>query len=742
MSTSFSRLTSDSDASDRAARKLRHDSNRTGDADDSVAELQQLLVNQMSPAVPPPTSLASAVTESISSAHRFYGSGFHREQPRMSLKRDSATVMYIIERLLSSRITPDLEDRIEVITTLSDIASATFSGQYASSHRIEQVEEYSEAMKHVFVSHGEDIYSMLLSILFRPVRESDGNRMGAFIQGTGISDLANDISLQRLRISRFPQNVVCMPNMDCTALAAVSCNTLLKLFLKHVPELCSRRMGLVTGTINSAFLYSSEALQKSQDGLSWEVSKIVGAVDSMSVLVAAIPESPDLAVAHISREPMTLRLVIENCIRSVSATGRLLAHNGARCSAPKLSDEGTRDSLRSWRALINIMPAGPQWSGSPSYSSSILFIAQAARRAALVAVMQGYRREKRDNPNIGETFPENEAYPSSIAPGPSTLRTSPVSFDDTNGSGPPGLSGGATGFEADDDCVLTTEVHEAIIALLTVPGTDPAAVFFELYRTLIYLYGYDLKKQSSNMNERVPSNFVSEPTATRNGTRTPLGRSLRSRSFGIREISTQSDEDAKGVLVDNIAVDGQLPSRALRRAVMASELDLGKYFDVGQPPSLQHLSPHQTGLPPGAHTFEELSQALAIIISALASKTITDNFEGPHEAAAMISRDVNRSRSPYLQRIHERAKSILRRDMNGQDFDWRSLRYEERIRKLEAQVAGLKSFLIHSIEIGSFGPRKRSFPKLLGVHSPQKPSVNQEQVHEYLCSPSRCFCST
>eukprot|EP00178_Gracilaria_changii_P022904 TRINITY_DN684_c0_g1_i1.p1 TRINITY_DN684_c0_g1~~TRINITY_DN684_c0_g1_i1.p1 ORF type:complete len:1028 (-),score=135.47 TRINITY_DN684_c0_g1_i1:14453-17536(-) len=736
MSASFSRLTSESDASDRAsARKSRQNSARSRDVGDSLTELQQL----MSAHLHPNNSLVSAVTESISSAHRFYGGGnLKRDHPRISMKRDAATVMYIFERLLSHRITPDLDERIEIISTLSDIASETFSGQYASSHKIEQVESYSEAMRFVFVGHGEDIYSMLLSILFRPVRESDANQPNVVIPA-GIADLANQVSAPRPRISRFPQNAICLPNMDCTALASVSCNTLLKQLLKHVPDLCSRRMALMTGTINSAFLYSSEALQRSQEGLSWEVSKIVSAVDSLSVLVFAIPTSPELAVEHISRDPVTLRLVIETCIRSVSATGRLLAHNAARPSAPKLSDEGTLDSLRSWKALISITPSSPQWSGTPSYSSSILFLAQAARRAALIAVMQGYRREKRAEKHIDETLRENESYPSGIVSGPSTVRTSPVSFDDANGNGTNGLSGNPVGFEADDDNVLTTELHQAIIALLNVPGSNPAEIFFELYRTVVYLYANDLRKQYYHAHDTMPPDFFTEQSATRGIRRSQQGATFRSRSR-TREVSTQSDEDAKGILVDNIAVDGQLPSRALRRAVMVSEIDLGKYFDVGQPPSLQHLSPHQTGLPPGVHTFEEFSHALAIIIGTLANKTITENFEDPQEAAAMISRDVNRSGSPYLRRIHKRAKSILRRDMLGQDFDWKSVKYEERIKKLEEQVATLRAFLVHGIETGTIGPRRKSFSNLLGSPCTQPNGYTQHEIHEYLCTSSRCFC--
>ena len=697
-----------------------------------------------------PGSAISTITEGTVSSPR--PSQPSQRRSGATIRRDAATAMYIFERLLAKRTNPELDDRIEVISTLAEIASASFSGQYVSRHKIEVGEEYTEAMAAVFNKHGQRIYSVVLDVLFRPVREADAKRIGVFsFHETGFIDFGMGAPFTRRKLAEFPQSAICLPNMDCTGLAAVSCNSLLKVFLRYVPEVCSQRMALLTGTINTAFLHASEALKRTQDGCSWEISKLVSAVDALTVLVSVIPATVESALELIIGEPVTLRLVIETCIRSVSATGRLLAQNAARPSAPKLSDEGTLDSLRTWQALIRIVPGTSAWSGTPSYSSSILFLAQVARRAALLSVLQGYKQEryrcKRPEESIGD-----ETYPSASALKMTVPGTTPGSVDDGNASTPSATTGSPVGCGSEEENMLTSELHQCIVAMIGVPGTSPGDVFFELYRTVVYLYANDLKKQHQRMGGRKgPPELQADPEPSDVISKT---LEIRDRSSGrlsapSREMRSQSDEDAKGILVENIAVDGQLPSRALRRAVMASELDLGEYFDEGQPPSLQHLGSQPTGLPPGMHTFEEFSHALAIIIGTLTNKTITENFEDPHEAEAMISRDVQRSGSAYLKRVHKRAKSILRLDIVSQGFDWRNMRYEERIKKLEEQVASLKSMVQASIEDSVYMSKRKSLPKILGrshgslarEHLARELQRN-EHVHEVVCGPSRCFCVT
>lgn len=662
-----------------------------------------------------------------------------------TVKRDAATAMYIFERLLAKRTNPDLEDRIEVISTLADIAQVTFSGHYASSHKLECAEEYSETMAAVFNLHGKKIYSIVLDILFRPVRAADANRIGVFsFHETGIVDFDIDSPYILRKVLEFPQSAVCLPNMDCTGLAAVSCNSLLKVLLRFVPGVCAQRMALLTGTINNAFLHSSEALQRTEDGCSWEVSKVVSAVDALTVLVALIPKTVDDALNLIVRESVTLRLVIETCVRSVSATGRLLAQNAARASAPRLTDEGTLDSLRSWQALIRILPGTSTWAGTPSYSSSVLFLAQVARRAALIAVLQGYRKERYAN-RVGDENVSDEAYPSV-----STLNSAgsgaAASVEDSN-SGPSSFGGNGAGFEMEDNNVLTAELHQCIMAMINVAGTNAADVFFDLYRTVVYLYATDLQKNHNQVvgKASIPATTIQGSTSTEDRDRNVggIGKGVKNVGVPLVKQRTQSEEDAKGVLVENIAVDGQLPSRALRRAVMASELDLGEYFNAngGQPLSLQQMSPHQTGVPPGMHTFEEFSHAMAIIIGTLYNKTITENYEDPHEAAQLIARDVQRSSSSYLKRVHKRARSILRKTAMNQDYDWRSVRYEERIRKLEEEVSQLRGLVKTTIEQNMYISQRRPLHRIAGLFGDGNGNLEHTKPFDVSCH-SNCFCPT
>lgn len=701
-------------------------------------------------------SAFSSVTESGASSMRHSTSAPRKAGTGTTIKRDAATAMYIFERLLAKRTNPDLNDRVEVITTLADIASATFSGHYAKVNNIEQIQEYSDAMAAVFSRHGQRIYAVILEILFRPVREADANRIGVFsFHEAGITDYTTDSPLKwtcpvtQRKMTDFPQSAICLPNMDCTGLAAVSCNSLLKVLLRFVPDVCTQRMALLTGTINSAFLHASEALQRGQDGCQWEVSKIVSTVDALTVLVAAVPPTIEASFDNIIREPVTLRLVIDTCIRSVSATGRLLAQNAARSSAPKLSDEGTLDSLRSWQALIKIIPGCSQWSGTPSYSSSILFLAQVARRAALISVVQGYRRDKYANRKEEVEANGHETYPSVATLNSSFSGPTSGSLDEGSLHAPPSLSGISVGLEGEEENPLTGELQQCIVAMVNVGGTSPGDIFFELYRTIVYLYANDLKKHHQLIKKRGGVETETLPMRRRAAA---AGAPSKKGSAGLaapsKERRSQSDEDAKGILVENIAVDGQLPSRALRRAVIASELDLGEYFDCGQPLSLQHLGRHKTGLPPGMHTFEEFSHALAIIIGTLSNKSITENFEDPHEAASMITRDVQRSGSAYLKKVHKRARSILRRDMLDPDYELRTIKYEDRIRKLEEQVASLKSMMQTALEDSVYFGRRKALPKLLSrssdSHKESRREIEDdgEGMHEFACGPARCFCVT
>lgn len=62
------------------------------------------------------------------------------------------------------------------------------------------------------------------------------------------------------------------------------------------------------------------------------------------------------ALHLIVEDAIVQRLVVETYMRSVSATGHLMAVNAERYSSPRVSDQGTLYSLRSWQHLIEIPP--------------------------------------------------------------------------------------------------------------------------------------------------------------------------------------------------------------------------------------------------------------------------------------------------------------------------------------------------------------------------------------------------
>lgn len=730
---------------------------------DSIDDMHSIASAIMSTGGSYPGSLFSAVTESAAGT-LFSRSQSHtvRTTASSTIKRDAATAMYIFERLLTKRINPDLEDRVKVIDTLAEMAASTFPTSSSHGRKPENLTEFQQVMKSVLTRYGQNVYSIVLDILFRPVREADANRIGVFsFQEAGIMDIAGlETSLPRRRPTDFPLSAICLPNMDCTTRASFSCNSILKAFLHHVPPVCSERMALLTGTINSVFLNCSEALARTAEGCKWDVRKLTGAVDSLIVLVSAVPHSTDMALDVIIAEPVTLRLVLETCIRSVGATGRLMAQNSARPSAPKLSDDGTLHSLRSWRALVTILPNTSSWAESPSYSSSILFLAQVARRAALISVIQGYRRDR----SSGVKLSDEDDGEDTITMGTSVarivgefegLRTRP---EDANDQVCRTMSVCGIDIECDDENLLVTELYKSIVAMINVPGTSPVDVFFQLYRTVVYLYANDLKKQRKRVMRSAST--TQAPLTTSGGTGVVLagmtssvGEDKRIAGEGVAgqmasstsESRSQSEEDAKGVLVENIAVDGQLPTRALRKAVMASELDLGEYFDIGQPPSLQHLNQQYSGLALGAHTFEEFAHALAIVLGTLWNKSVMDKLENPQEAVAMIARDVQRSGSSYLKKVYRRARVIRRREMTESNVDLRNAKYEERIRRLEEQVASLTNMVQTSLEESMLWTRKKSLPRVLGLTTdgatPRGDRVaGRNDMHDFICSPSKCFC--
>lgn len=765
-STSHVTLETDSpEPFDRHRSRNHTDSNsaRRTPRSDSIDDMHSVGSFIMSTAGSNQASIFSNVTES-GAGTLFSRSHSHTVHTTTStIKRDAATAMYIFERLLTKRINPELDDRIKVIDTLAEMATSAFSTTSPHGRKLENPAEFRQVMKSVLTRYGQNIYSIVMDILFRPVREVDANRIGVFsFQEAGIMDIAGlETSLPRRRPTDFPLSAICLPNMDCTAKASASCNAILTSFLLHVPPVCSERMALLTGTINSVFLNCSEALTRTPDGCKWDASKLTSAVDSLAVLANTVPDSMDMALDVIVAEPVTLRLVLETCIRSVGATGRLMAQNSARPSAPKLSDDGILNSLRSWRALVTILPDTSSWVESPSYSSSILFLAQVARRAALISVIQGYRKDKSSGVKLLEEEDGEDAVPmgASVARLVGEFEATRGAAEDANDQISRTMSICAIESECDEENVLVAELYKSVVAMINVPGTNPVDIFFQLYRTVVYLYANDLKKQRKRvMRNATTSHRASAPSGAGAGVgvvRTTsdamhdknviaVGATGQMNS-ATSESRSQSEEDAKGVLVENIAVDGQLPSRALRRAVMASELDLGEYFDIGQPPSLQHLNHQYSGLALGAHTYEEFAQALAIVLGTLWNKSVMDRLDNPQEAVAMITRDVQRSGSSYLKKVYKRARVIRRREMTESNVDLRNAKFEDRIRRLEEQVASLTNMVQTSLEESMLWTRKKSFPRVLGLTIDGPPPrgdrlAGRNEMHEFICSPSKCFC--
>lgn len=762
---STSRVTLETETGDRFD---RHNPKRSTDVTptrrsprtDSVDDMYSLTSAAMSTAGSCPASVFSSVTES-GAGTLFSRSHSHAANTAINtIKRDAATAMYIFERLLAKRINPDLDDRILVIDTLTEIANSSFSPAHPHARNVENPVEFREAMKSVFMRHGQHIYSIILDIIFRPAREADANRIGVFsFQEAGIMDIAGlENTMPRRKQTDFPLGAVCLPSMDCTNTAAASINSMFKSFLRFLPIVCSERMALLTGTVNSIFLNCSEALTRNVDKCEWNLTKLTSAVDSLNVLNFAIPESTEIALEAIASEPVTLRLVLETCLRSVGASGRLMAQNTARMSAPKLSDDGTLASLKSWRALVKILPNTSSWVDSPSYSSSILFLAQVARRAALLSVLNGYRREKgsrtrlldEDNSNSEDTLTMGR----SVAMLVNEFEGVKPGEEEGGNRLYRGTPTGVNSYELEEENILIKELRESVIAMVCVPGTNLTDIFFQLYRTVVYLYANDLKKQHKNISRNAgpgPSSGVTSggknvlitvASTTSDDKHSITAGPASQMASVMSESRSQSEEDTKGTLVENIAVDGQLPSRALRRAVMASELDLGEYFDSGQPPSLLHLSQHYGGSTCGAQTYEEFAHALAIVLGTLWHQSMMDKHENRQEAVAIIARDVQRSGSSYLKKVHKRARAILRRDVIDSNMDWRNIKYEERIRRLEEQVASLTTMMQSSLEESAQWSRKKGgLPKVLGLTTDTPiQTAGRNEMHDFICSPSKCFC--
>lgn len=678
-----------------------------------------------------------------------------------SVKRDTATVMYIFERLLAKRINPELHHRIQVIDALANIAITTFSPTNPHPLNVTNPVEFRETMTSVFVRHGKKIYSTLLDILYRPAREVDANRIAIFsFRETGLMDVTSEPSLSRPKQADFPLNAVCLPNMDCTHKAASSCNTLLKIILRCIPSVCSHRMALLTGTVNSIFLNCSEALVRKKDACIWDARKLTNAVDSLVLLATLVPGSTEKALDVIVGEPVTLRLVLDTCLRSVSSSGRLLAQNAARSSAQKLSDEGTLLSLKSWRALLKVLPEKSSWTESASYSSSILFLAQVARRVASVSAAQSYTNEKDGTRVRAEDCAEvrnslNSSISKLIYEYDDDKHVSDHEINQMCHS----LSNVGIKFSCDEGDVLERQLHECIVAMAKVTASKIANVFFQLYRTIVYLYANDLKKQhKGGTNATIPEASSGLSGGSKSGAVTVASGNMMDDKSGpevkipepltsrASESRSRSEEGTKGVLVENIAVDGYLPSKSLRRAVMASELDLGHFFDAGQfqPHSLQYSSEESSGFMPNTHVFEEFAQAMAIILGALWDKNVMKEHESVQEIGVLIARDVQRSGSSYLKKVHKRAQMIIRRDVAESQVDWQSVKCEERIRRLEDQVASLTSLVQTSLEGSMQWSRKRLFPRVAGSSADGtiRPhhTDGQNEMHEMLCSPSKCFC--
>ena len=208
---------------------------------------------------------------------------------------------------------------------------------------------------------------------------------------------------------------------------------------------------------------------------------------------------------------------------------------------------------------------------------------------------------------------------------------------------------------SEEEETLESALQQSVNDMISVPGTNAGDLFFELYRTVLYLYSNDLRKK---------------------------------RHLQVEAKRTQSDEDAKGILVENIAVDGQLPSRALRRAVMASSSQINLDSEADD-----------------RVDFEEFAHSLAIVMAMLCKREEEDDQDGSGEEVKVevIGRDVHRSRSQVLKRVHRRARAIVRKDVgagHGSRKELQVRKYEARIKRLEDQVASLKNLLESAVGDG------------------------------------------
>lgn len=528
-------------------------------------------------------------------------------EPLGVLNRSISTGMHVYERLLSRGLLPSLQDRCQVIDDLHRLAQPMLTGVTAGASHVDAA-ALRVTVANAFLTHGARVFPALLALVFRPAPWK-GERAKRQLSLELATDASNVTNPRRSRRYRTADNImgsmhsllgketsptktdavpepaaICLPNPDCDTDTAMQCSALLTLLVRHVPGVCTPRLPLMTGATNSAYWHCAEALAEDASTAgraAWQVARLVGAVDALCLLNASMPGEADDATKIVCPDAVELDAVVETCMRSVCASGCRLARVDARASAPELSDTGVVESARAWVALSKLPTQAVLWPSGPAYSSAVVFVAHLARRAGLA--------------EYAKLRPPGTRTP--VIPPP--VAADPGLGDDA--SRPPPV-------RTDSDETDLTQRLQACVAVL-VRGNGSAVVMHDLFRTLLYIIGCELRGaptrrpvigvaahvvQTPNDPAIVGQNLHASrlpgraPMFTRAAHSPARSASLPRRSLelpsGLVRAGSIEEHDMSGLLVGNIAVDGSRDNNLRDAAAKVDSARVARWFVGLAPP--------------------------------------------------------------------------------------------------------------------------------------------------------------
>lgn len=676
--------------------------------------------------------------------------------------RDISAGMHIYERLLSRELLPDIRDRCEVIEDLRRLVEPLFTGSMSLQQTVDPA-ALRCIVANAFLAHGRAIYPALLSLVFQPAPSSERTAevkrhlslqpewvekrcsIDLVNQGSAHRTLkANDFnasiveSMGALHVrsdgegdgTRDPQHNVCLPNSECDPDTALRCSALLTLLVEHVAQLCTPRIPIVTGTTNCVYWHCAEALVETNGRnasnmrrsmtpvYAWTVGRLWGAMHSLVLLNASLPETHEKALETICADPEQLDCVIETCMRSICASGCRLARIDARHSETELTNTGVMHSARAWATLSNLPSQSVLWPASPAYSSAIVFVAHLARRAACSVFERGDWASSAD--------PSRPAQP--------PLATSPGIHKNNSNA---------------NDRAMVKALQSCIGVLVNRNGS--AVIVHDLFRTLLYIIGCELRGsptraalgstaptlnvESEQVISRANASAASLPSRAPFFTRAahqevipqammPSSHEAHHSCSDIDVVDVQSlkclsldESDMSGLLVGNIAVDGSRDCKLREIAAKAEGSAVATWFTTIASPVPTTAPVVREGAPPlrrrarsadrppavldafmspptrvADDHFEELSTACALVLNAV-SVAAAIECEDATVPMDRVADDVAKAKCVFVSRMHERAVAILGRSRLGgaASSGHNPTALVQQVKTLQAEVSTLRA---------------------------------------------------